>query len=314
VPKSSLTQAVSEERQEQRRIKMKSFIGCGTALVTPFKANLSLDKKSFCRIVDWQIKEGIDFLVPCGTTGESPTLTFKEHKRVIEIVIDQVAGKVPVIAGTGSNNTKEALELTRHAKKAGADGCLVVSPYYNKPTQNGLISHFNTIADIGLPLIVYNIPGRTGVNITPETMAKLSEHENIVGIKEATGNLEQMTMDILLCGKKFTYLSGDDTLTLPLMSVGGHGVISVVSNILPSQVKKMVNNALKGDWNSAQEIHLKLFPLSQVMFIETNPIPVKFAMAMMGLLNPIWRSPMTPPSCESQERIRKMMETFNLLP
>lgn len=289
---------------------MKPFIGCGTALVTPFRPNLSLDKKSLCNLVDWQIKEGIDFLVPCGTTGESPTLTHKEHKKIIEIVIDQSAGRVPVIAGTGSNNTIEALELTKHAKMAGANGCLVVSPYYNKPMQNGLISHFNAIADVGLPVVIYNIPGRTGINITPETMAKLAKHQNIVSIKEATGNLEQMTMDILFCGKKLTYLSGDDTLTLPLMSLGGHGVISVISNILPNQTREMVNAALNGNWNHARKIHLHLFPLCKTMFTETNPIPVKAAMAMMGLLNPIWRLPMTPPSDINQDKIRKILETF----
>lgn len=291
---------------------MKLFTGCGTALVTPFRPDLSLDKKTLQRLVDRQIEAGVDFLVPCGTTGESPTLTHEEHRRVVEIVIEQAAGRVPVIAGTGSNNTTEALNLTQHAKTAGATGCLVVSPYYNKPTQNGLLAYFTAVADVGLPVIVYNIPGRTGVNITPETMAKLAEHPNIIGIKEATGNLEQMTQDILLCGERVTYLCGDDTLTLPLMSVGGHGVISVVSNVMPRETVAMVHAALGGDWNSARKIYLRLFPLCRAMFIETNPIPVKSAMAMMGLLKPVWRSPMTPPTKATAVAIETQMRQAGL--
>lgn len=291
---------------------MKPFTGCGTALVTPFRLDLSLDEKMLRLLVDRQIEAGIDFLVPCGTTGESPTLTHEEHRRAVEIVIEQTAGRVPIIAGTGSNNTAEAIDLTRHAKTAGATGCLVVSPYYNKPTQNGLIAYFTAVADVGLPVVVYNIPGRTGVNITPETMAKLTEHLNIVGIKEATGNLEQMTQDILLCGERATYLCGDDTLTLPLMSVGGHGVISVISNLMPRETAAMVHAALDGDWNRAREIHLRLFPLCRAMFLETNPIPVKSAMAMMGLLRPVWRSPMTPPMKATAAAIETQMKQAGL--
>ena len=293
---------------------MKTLIlaGCGTALVTPFRTNLSIDEKALRQLVDRQIDASIDFLVPCGTTGESPTLSHKEHKRVVEIVIEQAAGRVPVIAGTGSNSTAEALDLTRHAKAAGATGCLVVSPYYNKPTQNGLLAHFNVIADVGLPVIIYNIPGRTGVNITPETMTKLTEHPNIVGIKEATGNLEQMTQDILLCGERATYLSGDDTLTVPLMSIGGHGVISVISNLVPRETTEMVHAALDGDWTRARETHLRLFPLCRAMFLETNPIPVKAAMAMSGLLEPAWRLPMTPPTKASAFTIEAQMRKAGL--
>lgn len=291
---------------------MKSFTGCGTALVTPFRTDLSLDEEALRQLVDRQIDAGIDFLVPCGTTGESPTLSHEEHRRVVEIVIEQAAYRVPVIAGTGSNSTAEALDLTRHAKTAGAAGCLIVSPYYNKPTQNGLLAHFNAIANVGLPIIIYNIPGRTGVNITPETMAKLTEHPNIIGIKEATGNLEQMTQDILLCGKKTVYLSGDDTLTIPLMSVGGHGVISVISNLVPRETTEMVHAALDGNWNRAREIHLRLFPLCRAMFIETNPIPVKAAMAMMGLLKPAWRLPMTSPTKVTVSAIETQMKQAGL--
>jgi len=289
-----------------------SIIGCGTALVTPFRTDLSLDEKVLRRLVDRQIEAGIDFLVPCGTTGESPTLSHKEHRQVVEIVIEQAAGRIPVIAGTGSNSTAEAIDLTRHAKAAGATGCLIVSPYYNKPTQNGLSAHFNAIADVGLPVVVYNIPGRTGVNIAPETMAKLTEHPNIVGIKEATGNLEQMTQDILLCGERATYLSGDDTLTIPLMSIGGHGVISVISNLVPREITEMVHAALDGDWNRARKIHLRLFPLCRAMFLETNPIPVKAAMAMMGLLKPAWRLPMTPPMKTTASAIETQMREARL--
>ncbi|MDO8664712.1 MAG: 4-hydroxy-tetrahydrodipicolinate synthase [Candidatus Liptonbacteria bacterium] len=291
---------------------MKPFTGCGTALVTPFRTDLSLDDEALRQLVDRQINAGIDFLVPCGTTGESPTLSHEEHRRVVEIVIEQAAGRVPVIAGTGSNSTAEALDLTRHAKTAGATGCLIVSPYYNKPTQNGLLAHFNAIADVGLPVVIYNIPGRTGVNITPETMAKLTEHPNIVGIKEATGNLEQMTQDILLCGERATYLSGDDTLTIPLMSIGGHGVISVISNLIPRETTEMVHAALDEDWNRARKIHLRLFPLCRAMFLETNPIPVKAAMAMMGLLKPAWRLPMTPPAKTTASAIEEQMREVGL--
>lgn len=294
------------------------FTGCGTALVTPFLADLSVDEKTLRQLVDRRIDASIDFLghrdflVPCGTTGESPTLTHEEHRRVVEIVIEQTAGRVPVVAGTGSNSTAEALELTRYAKTAGATGCLVVSPYYNKPTQNGLLAHFMAIADVGLPVIIYNIPGRTGVNIMPETMAKLAEHPNIVSIKEATGNLEQMTQDILLCGERLTYLSGDDTLTLPLISVGGHGVISVVANLMPRRTTMMVQAALSDDWQLARGIHLALFPLCRAMFLETNPIPVKAAMAMMGLIKPVWRSPMTPPAKATAIAVETQMRQAGL--
>ncbi len=293
---------------------MKTLVlkGCGTAMVTPFSADLSLDEKALRQLVDRQIEAGIDFLVPCGTTGESPTLSHEEHRRVVEIVIEQAAGHVPVIAGTGSNSTAEALDLTQHAKTAGATGCLIVSPYYNKPMQNGLLAHFNAIADVGLPVIIYNIPGRTGVNITPETMAKLTEHPNIVGIKEATGNLEQMTQDILMCGNRATYFSGDDTLTIPLMSIGGHGVISVISNLIPRETTEMVHAALDGNWNRAREIHLRLFPLCRAMFLETNPIPVKAAMAMIDLLEPVWRLPMTPPAKATAVAIEMQMKQAGL--
>jgi len=269
----------------------KQFSGSIVALVTPFKDG-AVDERRLRDLVDWHVQSRTDGIVPCGTTGESPTLSHDEHKRVVEVVIQQAAGRVPVIAGTGANSTAEALDLTRHAKGAGADACLVVVPYYNKPTQQGLFEHFTAVADLGLPVIMYNIPGRTGVNMLPETVARLAQHPTIVGMKEATGNLEQMTQDIVLCGDQLVYLSGDDTLTLPLMSVGGHGVISVVANIVPKDTSDLCQAFLSGDWKRARELHLRLFPLSQAMFVETNPIPVKTALALMGRIEPEFRLPL----------------------
>jgi len=269
----------------------KRFSGSIVALVTPF-TNGAVDERRLRDLVDWHVQSRTDGIVPCGTTGESPTLSHDEHKHVVEVVIQQAAGRVPVIAGTGANSTAEALDLTRHAKGAGADACLVVVPYYNKPTQQGLFEHFTAVADLGLPVIMYNIPGRTGVNMLPETVARLAQHPNIVGMKEATGNLEQMTQDIILCGDRLVYLSGDDTLTLPLMSVGGHGVISVVANIVPKDTADLCQAFLSGDWKRARELHLRLFPLSQAMFVETNPIPVKTALALMGRIEPEFRLPL----------------------
>ena len=269
----------------------KRFSGSIVALVTPF-TNGAVDQRRLRDLVDWHVQSRTDGIVPCGTTGESPTLSHDEHKRVVEVVIQQAAGRVPVIAGTGANSTAEALDLTRHAKGAGADACLVVVPYYNKPTQQGLFEHFTAVADLGLPVIMYNIPGRTGVNMLPETVARLAQHPTIVGMKEATGNLEQMTQDIVLCGDQLVYLSGDDTLTLPLMSVGGHGVISVVANIVPKDTSDLCQAFLSGDWKRARELHLRLFPLSQAMFVETNPIPVKTALALMGRIEPEFRLPL----------------------
>ncbi|MGH7380437.1 MAG: 4-hydroxy-tetrahydrodipicolinate synthase, partial [Candidatus Methylomirabilales bacterium] len=265
---------------------MKRFFqGSIVAMVTPFRDG-AVDQAKIREQVEFHVKHDTDAIVPCGTTGESPTLSHEEHREVVEGTIRAVAGRVPVIAGTGSNSTAEAIALTRHAKEAGADGVLIVNPYYNKPTQAGLLAHFRAIADVvDIPIIMYNIPGRTGVNMLPETVAELAEHPNIVGIKEATGNLEQMTQDIVLCRGKLCFLSGDDTLTLPLMAVGGAGVISVVANIVPADVVEMTHAALSGNWKRAQELHLRLFPLCQSMFYETNPIPVKTAMKLLRLGN-----------------------------
>ena len=255
--------------------------GALTALVTPFRGG-QVDYARLTANVQFQIEKGIDGLVPVGTTGESPTLSHDEHRTVIDHVVQTVAKRVPVIAGTGSNSTKEALDLTRHAQIAGADGALMVNPYYNKPTQEGLYRHFMTVADaISLPIVLYNIPGRTGITMSPQTVARLARHPNIVAIKEATGSLDIASEIAALCG--ITILSGDDSLTLPLMSIGGKGVISVLSNIIPEQVKALTAAGLKGDYLTARKLHLRLFPLFKGMFVETNPIPIKTAMAMAGL-------------------------------
>jgi len=283
------------------------------AVVTPFKDG-RVDEVKVRELVEFHIKNGTDVLVPCGTTGESPTLSHDEHRRVIELTIQTANKRIPVVAGTGSNSTAEAIDLTRYAKNAGADGALVVLPYYNKPTQQGLIAHCRAIADaVELPLILYNIPGRTGINMLPETLAALADHPNIVGMKEATGNLEQMTQDIVLCGAKLSFLSGDDTLTLPLMAVGGKGVISVVANIVPRDVADLTRAFLSGDWKRARELHLKLFPLCQAMFYETNPIPVKTAMALMGMINGELRLPLCPMSEANLNKLKAALRAYGLI-
>ncbi len=289
------------------------FQGSIVALVTPFRDG-TVDEAKLKELVEFQIKGGTDAIVPCGTTGESPTLDHDEHKRVVDIVIAAANKRVPVIAGTGSNSTAEAISLTKHAKHSGADAALIVLPYYNKPTQKGLIEHCRAIAEAAdLPLILYNIPGRTGVNMLPETVAQLADHPNIVGMKEATGNLEQMTQDIVLCGDKLSFLSGDDTLTLPLMSVGGRGVISVVANIVPRDVADMTHAFLNGDWKRARELHLRLFPLSQAMFIETNPIPVKTALAIMGKIKEEFRLPLCPMIEANRKKLDAVLRSYGLL-
>ena len=289
------------------------FQGSLVALVTPFRDG-RVDEAKLKELVEFHIKGGTDALVPCGTTGESPTLDHDEHKRVIDVVIQAANKRIPVVAGTGSNSTAEAVSLTKHAKAAGADGALIVLPYYNKPTQKGLIEHCRAIADgVDLPLILYNIPGRTGVNMLPETVAQLADHPNIVGMKEATGDIVQMTQDIVLCGDKLSFLSGDDTLTLPLMSVGGRGVISVVANIVPKDVADMTHAFLNGDWKRARELHLRLFPLCQAMFYETNPIPVKTAMGMMGMIKEEFRLPLCPMIEANRKKLEAALRTYRLL-
>jgi 4-hydroxy-tetrahydrodipicolinate synthase len=289
------------------------FQGSLVALVTPFRDGM-VDEANLKQLVEFQIAGGTDAIVPCGTTGESPTLDHAEHNHVVDVVIQAVNKRIPVVAGTGSNSTAEAISMTTHAKEAGADAALIVLPYYNKPTQKGLIEHCLKIADtVDLPLILYNIPGRTGVNMLPETLAKLADHPNIVGMKEATGSLEQMTQDIVLCGDKLSYLSGDDTLTLPLMSVGGKGIISVVANIVPKDVADMTHAFLNGDWKRARELHLKLFPLCQAMFYETNPIPVKTALAMMGKIREEFRLPLCPMTDANRKKLEAALRSYGLL-
>jgi len=292
----------------------RSFQGSIVALVTPFRDG-RVDEARLRELVEFHVRNGTAGIVPCGTTGESPTLSHDEHKHVVELVVAAARGRIPVIAGTGSNSTAEAIDLTVHASKAGADGALVVSPYYNRPTQQGLYEHFKAVAEaVDLPIIVYNIQSRTAVNVETETLARLAgDCRNIVGVKEASGSLDQMTQVILACGPEFTVLSGDDTLTLPLMAVGGRGVISVIANIVPKETAEMTHAALDGDWKRARELHLKLFPLSKAMFIETNPIPVKEAMAMMGMTAPEFRLPLCRMSEPNRERLGKVLTQYGLL-
>ncbi|MCM8796439.1 MAG: 4-hydroxy-tetrahydrodipicolinate synthase [Candidatus Omnitrophica bacterium] len=290
------------------------FKGSIVAIVTPFK-NGKVDEKGLRELIEFQIKNGTSGIVPCGTTGESATLSFEEHDRVIEITVEQVKKRVPVIAGTGSNATEEAMMLTKHAEKAGADASLQVVPYYNRPTQKGLYEHFKSIADsVSIPIILYNIASRTGVNIEPETIARLADDcKNIVAVKEASGSLDQMSRIKQLCGAGFDLLSGDDSLTLPILSIGGTGVISVVANIVPKEVASLVAEFEKGNLKKAQELHYRLLPLIKAMFIETNPIPIKTAMGLLGMCEPALRLPLTTMSAEKVEIIRKHLEDFGLL-
>ncbi len=290
------------------------FKGSIVALITPFK-NGKVDETSYKKLVEFQIKNGTNGIVPCGTTGESPTLTNDEHHRVVEICVQAAKGRVPVIAGTGSNSTAEAIELTKHAAKAGADGALIVSPYYNKPTQKGLYLHFKAIAENAkIPIILYNIKGRTGVNIETETVAKLvRDCKNIVGVKEASGSVDQAKAVKQACGKNFILLSGDDALTLAMMEVGGVGVISVVANIVPNDVVSMIDAYNKGDKKKAYAIHEKLKPLVEAMFIETNPIPVKKAAELLGLASGELRLPMCDMEEANYEKLKAALENYGLL-
>ncbi|MCX5709918.1 MAG: 4-hydroxy-tetrahydrodipicolinate synthase [Candidatus Omnitrophica bacterium] len=290
------------------------FRGSITAIVTPFR-NGKIDEKKFRELIDFQIKNGTTGIVPCGTTGESATLNFEEHDRVIEIAIDQAKKRIQVIAGTGSNSTEEAIMLTRHAEKAGADASLQVSPYYNRPTQAGLYAHFKAIADaVKIPIMLYNIASRTGVNIEPETIARLAKDcKNLIAVKEASGSLDQMSRIKQLCPKDFELLSGDDSLTLPVLSIGGTGIVSVVSNIVPKDVAEMVSEFEKGNIKRAREIHYKLLPLIKAVFLETNPIPVKTAMGILGMCEPDLRLPMCPMSAENLEKLKKALRDYGLL-
>lgn len=289
------------------------FKGSMVALVTPFK-NGKIDEKSLKELVEFHIKNGTTALVPCGTTGESATLSYEEHDKVIELVIEYAKKRIPVIAGTGSNSTEEAIALTKHARKAGADASLQVSPYYNRPTQKGLYLHFKAIAEaVDIPIILYNIASRTGVNIEPETFVKLAGVKNIVGVKEASGNLEQMSRIRKLCPKEFLLISGDDALTLPVMAIGGTGIISVVANIIPRDVADMCNAFEKGDINKAQALHYRMLALVKAMFIETNPIPVKTAMGLMKMIDPSMRLPLCEMLPENREKLVKELRDYKLI-
>ncbi len=291
-----------------------TFQGSIVAMVTPFRDG-KVDEAKVRELVEFHVQHGTDAIVPCGTTGESPTLSHDEHRRVVELVIEAARKRVAVIAGTGSNSTAEAIGLTTHAKHAGADAALVVNPYYNKPTQEGLYRHFRAVAEsVDLPIILYNIAGRTAVNVETDTLVRIvRDCPNVVGVKEASGSLDQMTQVILACGPDFSVLSGDDNITLPLMSVGGRGVISVIANFVPRETADMTHAALSGDWKLARELFLRLFPLSRAMFLETNPIPVKEAMAMMGMLEPEYRLPMCRLSDANRTRLRGILAQHGLV-
>ena len=291
-----------------------TFQGSFVAMVTPFRDG-RVDEAKLKELVEFHIANGTDGLIPCGTTGESPTLSHDEHKRVVETVIETARKRITVVAGTGSNSTSEAIDLTRHAERAGANGALVVNPYYNKPTQEGLYRHFRAVADaVGIPIITYNIQGRTAVNVETATMARLARDcKNIVGVKEASGSLDQMSQVIAACGPTFSVLSGDDNITLPLLAIGGHGVISVIANIVPRETADMVHAALDGDFKRARELHYRLFPLARAAFLETNPIPIKEAMAMAGMLEPEFRLPMCRMSDANRETLRGIIMQYSLV-
>jgi 4-hydroxy-tetrahydrodipicolinate synthase len=293
------------------------FSGSMVAIVTPFKKG-KLDEKTFAELIEFQVAGGTSGIVPCGTTGESATLSHEEHNRVIEATVKIVRGRVPVIAGTGSNSTEEAVALTRHAKKVGADAALLICPYYNKPTQEGLYQHFKTVAKaVNLPLMPYNIPGRTGVNMLPATVARLVDPKtgakNIVAIKESSGSLQQISEVMRLCGDRLAVLSGDDALTLAILALGGRGVISVAANLIPKDCAEMVRAALKGDWDKARRLHFGMSPLVDALFVETNPIPVKTALGWMGKCSEEVRLPLCPMSETNQAALKKAMREYGLL-
>jgi 4-hydroxy-tetrahydrodipicolinate synthase len=292
----------------------RAFTGCGTALVTPFTRAGALDEAGVRRLARRQIDAGIHFLVPCGTTGETPTLSAEERARVVEIVVDEAAGRVPVLAGAGGYDTAEVVEMARRMEAAGADGLLSVTPYYNKPTPDGLVEHYKAIAGAtALPVVVYNVPGRTGVNVDVATIVRLSALPHVVGVKEASGNVTQMCEICRAVPDDFLVLSGDDALTLPVMAVGGHGIVSVVSNQVPAEMTDMVERAERGDFIGARALHRRLLPLMQVNFIESSPIPVKCAMAAMALLDEVYRLPLVAPRPSSRDRILDVLTALGLI-
>ena len=290
------------------------FRGCGTALVTPFRRDFSLDEAALRYLVKRQLKAGVDFLVPCGTTGESPSLTHAEKRRVVEITLEEASGRVPVVAGAGGYNTAEVIESAREYESLGANGILSVTPYYNKPSQEGLYQHFKAIAaSVSIPVILYNVPGRTGVNLEPATVARLAQISNIVGIKEASANISQMSAVLQSVPREFAVLSGDDAITLPLAALGGVGVISVVSNEIPTEMTSLVRHAINGNLARARELHRQYLPLMEINFVESNPGPVKAAMAMMGLMEAVWRLPLVSPGAQNLAKIRGVLDSLHLV-
>jgi 4-hydroxy-tetrahydrodipicolinate synthase len=284
------------------------FEGLFTALVTPFR-NDALDERALRDLIERQVEAGVDGIVPCGSTGEAATLSHAEHRRVVEVCVEAASGRVQVLAGTGSNSTRESIELTRHARDAGADGALLISPYYNKPTQDGVVAHYAAVArESGLPLFAYNIPGRTASNVLPETMARLAEIELVVGVKEGSGDIAQISRVVAACPESFTVLSGDDALTLPVIAVGGRGVISATSNVAPRQMVELVAAARAGQLARAREIHLRLLPLFDALFCETNPIPVKAALGLLGLIEEEIRLPLTPLGAANRARLQAVLK------
>ncbi len=293
---------------------MSRFIGCGTALVTPFKKDLSLDEEALRRLVRRQLEAGIHFLVPCGTTGESPTLERREHLRVVEITLEEAKGKCPVLAGCGGYNTAEVIALARELEAMGADGLLSVTPYYNKPTQEGLYQHYRAIASAArLPIVVYSVAGRTGVNVEPATLRRLAEIDNIVGVKEASGNVAQMAQICATVPEEFDVLSGDDSITLALAALGGRGVISVASNEIPGPMRALAQACLDGDFAEGRRLQRQWLALMELNFVESNPIPVKAALARMGLLEPVWRLPLVPPSAANLAKIEQVLKQTGLI-
>lgn len=289
------------------------FRGAITALVTPFRGG-RVDEEAFRRLIDWQIRQGVHGIVPCGTTGEPATLSHEEHDRVVDIAVDEARGRVPVIAGTGSNSTVEAIRLTRHAKEAGADAALLITPYGNRPTQEGLYQHYRQVAvETRFPLVLYNVPSRTGVNLLPETVARLAELPEVVGLKEATGDLRQASDVLEKCGDRLTLLSGDDFTILPLLALGGRGVISVVSNPAPADTAGLVDAFDRGDLARARELHFRLMPLTRALFLETSPIPVKTALGLMGLIDPELRLPLCPLGEANRAKLEAAVRAYGLI-
>ncbi len=289
------------------------FHGSLVAIVTPFKKG-KLDEKALGDLIDWQIAQGTHGIVPCGTTGESATLTHEEHERVVAFTVEAAKKRVPVIAGSGSNSTEEAIALTRHAKKAGADGALLITPYYNKPTQEGLYRHYKAVAEaVDLPIVLYNIPGRTSVNMLPATVARLSSIKHIVAIKEGSGSLQQVSDIVQACGERLTVLSGDDALTLPMMALGAKGVITVTANIVPKDMAKMVEAFTAGKLAEARKLHYKMSPLFTALFYETNPIPVKEAMGMMGKCSAELRLPLCPMAADTRDKLSRALKDYGLI-